>query len=308
MNPRIPASVHVPRLRTTAIFAGIIVCVCSTPAFAGDNTQQSEPEKILAVSVTITPQNAVAEALDARDLEHFVVTDLKRHRISSVPDSSVEDTLDSDDGVYAVDLFIDQAEIAQRPRWDWFDHQYRDDEILHLELSLVVTRLSDREQLGSLNLYRDYQAEEYGRFLSPQAVRGAVYEAVTNLSAQFSDGVSKGDFGAEIGNFQHPFAPADAFDLWHESSLGEKVLSGLVIVVTLVVSIALACAIFGAFFSWLARLCGLSRPAPQIVYVDHRPRGLKTRKPPTVLEGYEPPDEEDEDETEEDEEEVEESA
>ncbi len=304
MNPRTPASVHVPHLRTILALASIVL-TSFTPALAGDNTQQSEPEKLLAVSVTITPQNAVSEALNARDLEHFVVSDLKRHRIASVPDSSVEDTLDTDDGVYALDLFIDQAEIAQRPRWDWVDRRYRDDEILHLELSLVVTRLSDREQLGSLNLYRDYRAEDYGRFSSPQAVRGAVYEAVTDLSSQFADGVSKGDFGAEIGTFQHPFAPADAYDLWQESSPREKVLSGLVIVVTLVVSIAIACAIFGAFFSWLARLCGLSRPAPQIVYVERRAAGLKGRKIPTVLEGYE---EDDEDESEEDEEEVEESA
>jgi hypothetical protein len=39
---------------------------------------------------------------------------------------------------------IDEAEIAQRPTWSWMENRFLDDQILHLELSLSVTRLQDK--------------------------------------------------------------------------------------------------------------------------------------------------------------------
>ena len=171
----------------------------SSLAYAGETPNPVQPEeKTLAVSVTALDDNKIAEAFDLRDLEHFIVSKLKHVQVVAVPFTSIQDSLESDEGVYMVDIGIDEAEIAQRPKWTWTEQRFRDDEILHLELSLSVTRLRDNASLGNLNHSYDYRADDYGRFSSPQAVRGAIYEAVAALSLEFATGVEHGDFGGDL--------------------------------------------------------------------------------------------------------------
>ena len=257
-------------------------------ALADESPPVQLAEKTLVVSITAADRNTVAQALDLRDLEHFAVSELKRRRLAAIAFTSVEESLESTEGPYAAEIGIDQADIAERPKWNRLDQRFLDDEILHLELSLSVTRLADGENLGSLFHAYDYRAEDYGRFSSPQAVRGAAYEAVAALMSDFAAGVERGDFGGDLQQFQHPFALQDALDLFSQLSTAAKV--GLVVLVLLLVVLCL-----GLTFRLLDALLGLfvpRRPAPQVVIVRQESR-FGRRKMSAVLDAPDPEPDED---------------
>ena len=263
--------------------------LCVTTAYAGESSPSIQlPDKTLAVSVTAADENKVAEVLNLPDLEHFLVSELKRKRFAAIALTSIQGSLEDDESVYVVEVGIDQAEIAQRPVWNWMDKRFLDDEILHLELSLSVTRLKDGESLGSLYHSYDYRAEDYGRFSSPQAIRGAVYEAVAAMSSNFATAIERGDFGGDLESFQHSFAPQDALDLFSQLPTGLEVLLLLVTFLGFVLILGLAyrllCGILGLFVP--------RRPAPQVMVVRERPR----RKVTPALEGYATPGREPEEE------------
>jgi hypothetical protein len=247
-------------------------------AFAGESSPRFRPPgKILAVSVMAPDDSKIAETLDTRDLEHVLVARLKRNRISAIAFTSIEEILDSDEGVYVIDVGIDQADIAQRPQWSWLDKRFRDEEILHLELSLTVTRLENGEALGYLYRSYDYSAEEYGQFSSPQAMRGAVYESIGALASDFVAGVERGDFGSELDSFRHAFTLEDAFDQWSELSVGLKVALMFVAVLLFILLAAFAYNVT----SGIARLLGLTSTDAYVVVREECP--LRRRKASAVL-------------------------
>jgi hypothetical protein len=226
--------------------------------------------------VTAPDNTKIAENLDTRDLEHVLVSRLKRNRFSALAFTSIEDTLESDEGVFLIDVGIAQADIAQRPRWSWPDDRFRDKEILHLELALTVTRLEGAESLGTFYRSYDYSAEEYGRFSSPQAIRGAVYESIGNVASDFAASVGRGDFGSELDPFRHAFTLEDMLDEWSELSVGAKVTLVFVAVLFFVLLAAFAFQVA----SGIARLFGLTSKNAYVAVPDQCPL---CRKPSAVL-------------------------
>lgn len=156
-----------------ALFRMIAILLLSAATAFGAHLSATAPEeKTLAVSVIAPDDNQIAQALDAKDLERFFVSELKPGRITALPLTSIDDP-EEIEGLYVLEVSIDQADTAQRPIWNWVDKRYRDDEILHLELSLSVTRFSDKS-LGSLYYSRDYRAADYGIFSAPGDPRSRV--------------------------------------------------------------------------------------------------------------------------------------
>ena len=268
--------------------------LCTAPAYGDQSPPPNQQEKFFAVSLTATDESKVVQALDLLDLEHFAVSELKDRRISAAAFTSVEDSLDSDEGVYIVEVGIDEAAIAERPDWSWMEQRFRDDEILHLELSLSVTRSEDAETLGTLYRTYDYRAEDYGHFSSPQAIRGAVYKAVSALTLAFAVGIVRGDFGSDLDAFHHPFSAQDAFELWDDFSTLAKV--GLVFGALLLFVLLLALVL--RTFDAILGLFVPRRPAPQVVVVGHGRNLSGSRKRAAVLEASGPEADNDEEDAE----------
>jgi len=58
---------------------------------------------------------------------------------------------------YALALSIEQLEEAWRPRWDWSERRYVDDDLLHVEMSLTLVRTQDDATVGGLYDIHDYR-------------------------------------------------------------------------------------------------------------------------------------------------------
>lgn len=293
-----------PRHHARALIHVVAFILLASSASFADGPPEMEPaRRILAVSVTAPNENPVLKSVDMRDLEHYFVAELQQRRIDATAFTSLQEQ-DSNAGLYVIDISIDQADVAKRPEWQWWEHRFQDVALLHVEYTLTLTRLEDDKTLGDFHYARDYRGEKFGSFSSPNAIGGAVYESLEALSTAFADSVERGDYGSEITSFQHEFSLADISYFWEQRTFPMKVFIGFTLCLALLAFFAFLFHLISALFTGVAMLFG-ARPAPEIVYVERRSRPLGRRKTPAVLQGYESLDGEDEDESEE---EMEESA
>ena len=138
---------------------------------------------LLIVRATVGVSTEPAQAIDARDLEHYLVSILIDERVGMVIPASSVDPKDSDiAGAYVLDLAVEELDESQRPGWDWGDGAYVDDNVLHVEVSLALGKAGDENE-ATAGLYdiHDYRAAEFGPFSRPQSVRAAVYKAAASI-------------------------------------------------------------------------------------------------------------------------------
>lgn len=203
-------------LRTT-----LFLLVISQFAVAPSAIDTQPP--FLIVGVEINVESDVASAINVRDLEHFVVAQLLASRVERVlPSSSVGEIEPTE--AYVLTLTIEQLEEASRPRWKWSDRRYVDDDMLHLELSLTLTR-ADGAIAGCLRDIRDYRAEDFGRFTEVEPVRAVVFQGAVKLTNRFVSAATEGDFGEALRSIQRSETPADFINDWQELPLEWKFLS-----------------------------------------------------------------------------------
>ena len=197
--------------------------------FAVSPTATDAKSPFLIIEAATNVEGGIGSAFDVRDLEHFVVAQFLRQRVEGVVPSSSAEDLQPGDGsdVYVLTLTVEQLEEASRPRWDWADRRYVDEEMLHLEVSLVLTHGEGGATVGTLHDIRDYRAEDFGSFAQPQAVRAVVYQAATKLADRFVSAASNGGFGETLRSIQRSETPADLVNDWQELPLEWKLLSAM---------------------------------------------------------------------------------
>jgi len=204
----------------------------------------------LVIAATTNVQNEVTAALNLRDIEHYVVAELIRHRVENVvPASSLARSQASHPAdTYQLEFSIEQAEEAWRPRWNWTEKRYVDDDVLHLELSIAVIRTRDGVIVGGMYDIHDYRGEDYGPFSTPQAVRAAVYKAASKLADEFVLTATQGEFGERIRTIQRADTPADLVNDWSELSSDWKFATAVLAVFVFILLLGLAIRIVYAVF------------------------------------------------------------
>ncbi len=281
--------------RTKAILLASLLLVA--PAIQGPG-----PPGIVVIATTAIRDQANA-ALDLRDLEHYLVQCLIDRRVEKVvAASSVARQITHSADSYLLELSIDEAERAARPRWQWTEHRFRDDAILHLELSVTVTRLKDSAIVGGLYDTRDFRAEDYGDFSRPEAVRGATYEAAADLMDDFVLAASTGYFGPGLTSIKRPEAPPDLLHNWGKLPPDWKVFSVFAVVFVFIVALGIAVRLAYALarlIFWVLVPPGLRRKpvvplAEEEDYVPPRLPKPRRRRPPPEIELDPPEDEEEE--------------
>jgi hypothetical protein len=228
---------------------------------------------LLLVSVTANESSAPASALDLDDLEHFVVSRLTDERVVLVlPASSVELGEGEDTDIHVLEFSVEQLEEAARPRWDWIQHAYVDDDVLHVEMTFALKHAApDVRPIGGLYFIRDYRADDYGSFSRPQAVRAVVYEAAANLTDEFVRAAANGEFGESFRSIQRPAAPSDFVAEWQELSPGWKLTSTVTALVVMLLLIGLMIRIlFGMARVFYYVLVPRSAPTSRVFPTHHR--------------------------------------
>jgi hypothetical protein len=254
----------------------------------------------LVVTATSSVHNEVASALNLRDIEHYVVAELIHHRVENVvPASSLASSLSSlPADTYQIEFSIEQAEEAWRPRWNWTEQRYVDDDVLHLELSITLIRTRDGVIVGGLYDIHDYRAEDFGSFSTPQAVRAAAYKAASKLADDFVLASTQGEFGERLRTIQRADTPADVVNDWSELSADWKFATALIAVVVFILLLGLAIRIVYAILhiTYCILVPQSLRPAPAlpppVLYAPRPPR-----KPMPVVEAEPEPEEEEEEES-----------
>lgn len=228
----------------------------------------------LVVRVTDKVASDITGALDMRDLERYVVSEFIRRRIENVlPFTSVKDhTVDSSEDLIRVEVTLDQADVATRPLWSFSDGRYKDDEILHVEFSMEVTPGGDPESAVGFHDMRDFRAAEYGHFSSPQALRGAIYEAASTLTEDFAKLAQEGELGDQFRDIQRPYTFKDALaELQGPPTARKLALAGGAVVVLVVFFLLL----IRVIVSTARVLAGITPRPTTVVYRELRP--LKSR-------------------------------
>ena len=172
---------------------------------------------LLLVRATVGVSTDPARAIDARDLERYIVSILRDERIGQVVPFSSVDLKESDVAdAYILDVTVEELDLAQRPRWDWSDGAYVDDNVLHVEVSLALGKMGDEDEaIAGLYDIHDYRALEFGSFSRPQSVRAAVFQAAASIEGDFLDASAQGEFGE---NFRRPSWPTDLLKVWNQLS------------------------------------------------------------------------------------------
>lgn len=108
---------------------------------------------------------------------------------------------------------------------------------------------------------RDFRAEDYGDFSTPQAVRGAAYKAAADLVDEFILAASGGEFGDGLRTIQRPETPADVVHEWGELSTEWKIACVIGAVFAFILALGLA----------IRLVCAVAR----LIYVILVPRSLR---------------------------------
>ncbi len=292
-------------LRAKALI--ILATLLATPANHGPGPPQ------LVVAANSQVENDVTAALDFRDLEHYLVFELQSVRVDNVVPASTLERSENDPapaGGYLLEFFIEEAEIAVRPRWNWSEERFTDDPILHLEVSLTLTR--DEKTLGRLYDIHDYRAKDYGAFASPHAVRGATYHAAANLVDKFVRGALNGEFGGALASIARSDTPADLLHDWNELSPRPKLVTAVFAVLIGVLVLGLAIRLVYAILQLTYRILVPRRFREPAVrsYAPLRPvfTANPDRSAPKLVAEAATDEEQDEDEEKEDEQEEESSS
>lgn len=258
--------------RTLSLFLFLALAVLASA--------QNPDTPFLVVRVTDKVANDISSALDTKDLERYVVSELIRRRIDNViPFTSAKDRLvDGSEGLVLIDVSLDQADITDRPLWVFSDGRYKDDQILHIEFSVELTPQGDPESAVGFHDMRDFRAAEYGHFSSPQAIKGATYEAVSDLADDFLKLAQEGELGDQFRDMQRPYTFRDAVSELEGPPTARKLaIAGGVLVVFVVFFL-----LFIRFIVSTARaLAGIMpRPPATVVYREVRPLSRRVIEAP----------------------------
>jgi len=250
----------------------------------------------LVVAATSEVNNNVTGNLNFRDLEHYLVAEFLSRRVENVvPLSTLERSqTPPHPGSYIVEFSIEEADTAVRPRWDWTERRFTDDGILHLEVSLTLRRARDDAVVGGLYEIHDYRAQDYGNFSTPQAVRGATYQAAASLLDEFVQAASHGEFGEALATIERPDTLYDLVHDWTELSPESKVATAALTLVAAIVALGIAIRIILAVLRLIYKILVPSDLRPPVA--EPYPRLQPVLAPIRARESEEDDEEEEEEE------------